>query len=480
MNTARMMLCLSVIRNRLQRAEQRVGRGVATGQEHPGPTQHRAEEREERPGGGEGEPQGRGHARVVHDVGHCQHRRDGQQRHPQLRQHRLDDPDEAGRRQAERERRHERGQEARGAGPREPLEVVDRRVGRRLGRQRRHAHDHLVQPRHLDRQTDHVQHALDRRIAPREDEDDEQDVGNPSRDELAGGVGAMLPLRLDIALEPEDLRRLPHLHHQHHRHQGRDRGQNGRHLGPDRIAHQDQHAREGERAGRDGRQHLGRALEPRHNNDHVGRNDDGDQAAQPTGHGAQRVRREPGDVPQRSHRNAERPEGDRRGVGDQADERRVERREAEPGQHRRGHRHRRAEPGRALDEGAEREADEHGLQAAVIGESADGVLDDLELAGFQRHPVEDQRRDDDPADGKQPEGGAVDRRRGRLRDRHAVHADRQDQGGAEPAQAGHPARLALYAEQIEENAQRNGRDERRVGEAVGNRSVVMFPHAARL
>ena len=204
------------------------------------------------------------------------------------------------------------------------------------------------------------------------------------------------------------------------------------------------------------------------------------QAAQASGHRAQRGLRQAGHVGQRNDRDPERPEGDRRGVGEQADERGVERRKPEPGQHRRGHRHRRPEPGRALDESAEGEADEHRLQAAVVGERADGVLDDLELPGLQGHPVEDQRRDDDPADREQPERGAVDHRRGGLRYRHAIDADREDERGAEPAQAGHPARLAPDPQQVEEDGQRNGRDERRIDKAVTDRGVVMFPHAARL
>ena len=58
--------------------------------------------------------------------------------------------------------------------------------------------------------------------------------------------------------------------------------------------------------------------------------------------------RQPGHVRQRGDRNADRSEGDRRGVGEQADAGGVERIEAEAGEHRARDRHRRAEARRAL------------------------------------------------------------------------------------------------------------------------------------
>ena len=70
----------------------------------------------------------------------------------------------------------------------------------------------------------------------------------------------------------------------------------------------------------------------------------------------------------------------------QADAGGVERREAEPGEHRAGDGDRSAEAGRAFDERAEREGDEHRLQPAVVGQAADRVLDDFEF------PVSTARR----------------------------------------------------------------------------------------
>ena len=70
-------------------------------------------------------------------------------------------------------------------------------------------------------------------------------------------------------------------------------------------------------------------------------------------------------VAEREDRRADRAERDRRGVGDQRQPGRVERREAETDQQRRADRDRRAEAGRPLDEGAERERDQQRLDPAI-------------------------------------------------------------------------------------------------------------------
>ena len=68
---------------------------------------------------------------------------------------------------------------------------------------------------------------------------------------------------------------------------------------------------------------------------------------------------------ERQDRRADRAERHRRGVGDEGQAGGVQRREAEPDEQRRPDRDRRAEPGRALDERAERERDEQRLDPAV-------------------------------------------------------------------------------------------------------------------
>ena len=64
---------------------------------------------------------------------------------------------------------------------------------------------------------------------------------------------------------------------------------------------------------------------------------------------------------------------------------------------------RRAEARRAFDERAERERDQHRLQAPVRREAADRVLDDLEVAGLERDAIQHDGPEDDPADRQQAE-----------------------------------------------------------------------------
>ena len=101
-------------------------------------------------------------------------------------------------------------------------------------------------------------------------------------------------------------------------------------------------------------------------------------------------------LPGDDDRNAEGAEGHRCGVGDQAQAGGVERIEAQAHQQCGGNRDRRAETGGTFQERAEAEADQHHLQALVVGNRQHRGADDLELAGLDRQFVEEHRRDDDP------------------------------------------------------------------------------------
>ena len=89
-------------------------------------------------------------------------------------------------------------------------------------------------------------------------------------------------------------------------------------------------------------------------------------------------------------------------------------------------------------------------QAGDAGERDDRDAERPELAGVERHAIEDQRGDHDPADGEEPECGAVDHRGAGPRDRHAVDGERQDERHAERAEPCDSARLAADAEHVEE------------------------------
>ena len=105
--------------------------------------------------------------------------------------------------------------------------------------------------------------------------------------------------------------------------------------------------------------------------------------------------------------------GHRRRVGEQAQRRRLEVREAEADQERAGDRHRRPAAPAALEEGAEAEGDQDDLEAPVRGDAGDRLLHHLELPGLDRDVVEVDRGDDDPGDPEEAEDEAVDARRRR-------------------------------------------------------------------
>ena len=188
------------------------------------------------------------------------------------------------------------------------------------------------------------------------------------------------------------------------------------------------------------------------------------------------VHRQAGGGGERDDGNAERPEGDRRGVCNQTNEGGVERREAEAGEHGGGHGDGRAKPGRAFNEGSEGEADQDGLQAAILAEGADGVFDDLELARLERDSVEDERGDDDPADREQTKSGAVNHRGPGLGHGHPENADGQYQSDAEGAEAGYPTGLAFDAQHEEEDEERYGGHHGGVAEVIRDGQIVLFPH----
>jgi hypothetical protein len=137
----------------------------------------------------------------------------------------------------------------------------------------------------------------------------------------------------------------------------------------------------------------------------------------------------------------------------------VERIEAEAGEHRARHRDRRTESRGALDERAEREGDEHRLQTPIVGQAADRVLDDLELAGVHRQSIEHDRGEHDPRDREETERGAVDRRDDRQLRRHPVDNQCDEQRRHECRDRGHPCRLPKHAEHEKQHDDRNRRDD---------------------
>ena len=118
--------------------------------------------------------------------------------------------------------------------------------------------------------------------------------------------------------------------------------------------------------------------------------------------------------------------GHRRRIGYQRQAGGRQRIESEPDQDGAGHGHRRAAAGGAFEERPEAEGDQNELQPAVVGDAADAVLQDLEQPRLERHPVQENQVQDDPANGRGREQRSVKARTGSKLGRHADHKQCDD------------------------------------------------------
>src|SRR5262249_42840405 len=138
--------------------------------------------------------------------------------------------------------------------------------------------------------------------------------------------------------------------------------------------------------------------------DQPGGDDEGEQRQLAAGHGAEPQRVQPGHLGQGEDGGAQGAEGHGRGGGQQGQPGGVQRAEASAEQQGGGDGDRGAEAGGPLDEGAEAEGDEQGLEAAVVRQGRHRPFDHLEAAGLDGEAVQEEGGQDDPADGQQPEG----------------------------------------------------------------------------
>ena len=270
--------------------------------------------------------------------------------------------------------------------------------------------------------------------------------------------------------------RLPHAQQHHQRDHGGHRRQNIGELRQDEIRDHQLRGGEGDAANGRGGKHAAQALPAAHHQDQVGRDEQRGGRADAAHRRAQTLDGQAGGDRQGGDGNADGAEGHRRGIGQQADAGRVERLESQAHQHGGGHRHRRAESRGAFDERAEGEGDQQRLQTRVVGEVADGILEQIELAALQRHAVEQDGGEDHPADGQQAERRAVGGGGEELSQRHAVDSRGHQRGRAQPHQRGHPGGLAHHAQQDQQGKDGNGRHQRRERQAVRDRRVVLLPH----
>jgi len=105
--------------------------------------------------------------------------------------------------------------------------------------------------------------------------------------------------------------------------------------------------------------------------------------------------------------NADGPEGDGSGVGNEVESGGVEWFEAEADHEGASDGDGSAESGAAFNERAETEGDEKELEAAVGSDGGDGLLHDFELAGFDGDVVEEDGGNDNPDDFEEAVRGTV-------------------------------------------------------------------------
>ena len=264
-----------------------------------------------------------------------------------------------------------------------------------------------------------------------------------------------------LSRQNEVVFRLPHLEQHDQRSYGRQRRQDIGQFGSHKVRNEELRAGEGKAAQQGGRSHAFERGPSAHDQDQVSRDDQRDRRADAADPRAEPVQRQFGDGLQRDQRRADRPERHRSRISKQTDAGGVKRREAESGEHGGGYGHRRAESGCALDEGAEREGDEQGLQTPVLRQIPDRVFQCLELAHLHGDAVEQDGGEHDPSDGEQTVGHAVDDGAEQLVGRHAIGEGGHQCRGGQAGQRGDPRRLAFHAQKEQQDEDRNGGGDRR-------------------
>ena len=214
---------------------------------------------------------------------------------------------------------------------------------------------------------------------------------------------------------------------------------------------------------------LAESTTPVDEEDEEERNDRGEERGLVTDHGADVLVVDSRQGAGGDDRDGDGTEGHGCGVGHEDDDGGTHCGEADGDQHDTGDRHRGTESGERLEEAAEAEGDDDGLDTRVIGDDVDDQPQVFEVARAHGELVEPDRGDDDPHDREQPEGESLRRRQSGESDGHSVGGDRNDESDADGGQSG-PMGLPLQcAEGDEDRQQRQDRQQRRPQKAVGDR-----------
>ncbi|MNI14638.1 hypothetical protein D3C73_679070 [compost metagenome] len=138
---------------------------------------------------------------------------------------------------------------------------------------------------------------------------------------------------------------------------------------------------------------------------------------------AQLVIRQAGYGGQCGDRNAERAEGDRRGIGHKRAECGFQRIHADCDHHHARNGDRRSGTGKRLEQAAEAECDDDRLDTQVRADYPETAPQDVEISRLHHHVVDPDGIDDDQDDRKNTERRTIKRGIGGDRNRHAVDDD---------------------------------------------------------
>ena len=327
---------------------------------------------------------------------------------------------------------------------------------------RRHTGDHLVEER--DRNVnDHVvqraargEQGFKRRDAPQRNRGGQEQERRPGADHLACGVAGagqrLIDLRSAHVGEAENTNRLPAFQEQRQadqRHQRRDdvRQLRAKEVRAEVLGNRERTACHHHR--RPGLLHAAPAVHNRHDPEE---DDNGQEGQLAANHLADLETVQPGDLSGHQNRNTHRAKRHRRGVHNQAQARGIQRVKAQTDQQRGGDRHRCAKACRAFQKRPEGEADNQHLQALVRRDGENRRADDVELPGFHRDFIDEDRRDDDPRNRPQAVEETVDDGGQRAIDRHLVEEQRHHQGDGDGVRRGKVA-LQLELNQRKEEEQ---------------------------
>ena len=178
------------------------------------------------------------------------------------------------------------------------------------------------------------------------------------------------------------------------------------------------------------------ALEAGKGPDEPKRNEDTEGSENPAHDSGEKERIEVGDAVEGDDGSAECSEGDGGGVGEESQTCGLKRWEAESDEDRSADGYGSSEARCSFEEGAERERDQEKLEAAVWGDADETVLQLRESAGADGELIQEENREDDPADGEESVADAETGCENGQADGHVKDDECDGESGGEAEQGG--------------------------------------------